>query len=112
MLEEGLQYTKLTLAQCFQFCRTHDLLCKPVESLVNLRKWHEEMKDFAPSLAARGPPSPPPLRAIDAAGAGHACIDEFLFSRLLNDLDPMARCDRLFCWNMCCDRDAKRSALV
>ena len=64
---------------------------KPIDSLTSLRKWLHELKEYKPSLAARAPASGNPLRALDAAGGGLARIDAFLFSRLINDLDPLAR---------------------
>ncbi|KAL1510590.1 hypothetical protein AB1Y20_006891 [Prymnesium parvum] len=90
--ESEVQLTKMTLTQCFNFCNSHRLLCKPIESLASLRRWHEELKSFKPSLAAREQSSGAPARAVDAAGGGSlAVVDEFVFSRLLNDLDPISR---------------------
>ncbi|KAL3930897.1 MAG: hypothetical protein SGPRY_001343, partial [Prymnesium sp.] len=78
------ELSKLTLTQCFNFCRSHALLCAPVDSLARLRGWYDTLRDFTPSLASREKDG----RRVKGSGA---CVDQFIFSRLLNDLDPIAR---------------------
>ena len=82
---------KLTLTQCYNFCSKHRLLCPPVDSLTSLRKWLDELKEFKPSIAARQKSKGAGLRAVDAAEASSMSIDGWFFSKLLNDLDPVAR---------------------
>jgi hypothetical protein len=111
----------LTLTQVYSLAREHSLLCAPLNNLQALRRWLLELRDFKPSRASRTtlPISPasagggaaggtafgahgglsPPLHgqpshagAAPPRGESNAArVDEFVFCRLMNDLDPIAR---------------------
>ena len=108
----------LTLTQVYSICREHQLLCTPLNNLQSLRRWLAELREFKPSAASKraaqkgliekpapdgGVPAekmrypwqlepglPPPDNTGEVYGNG-ARIDEFVFTRLVKDLDPIER---------------------
>ena len=98
--------TALSLAQAFNLLSSHKLLGGKLSKATDLRTWLSELLDFKPARPAfagqhagqhadprEAPASSSALAPAPAlARSGRAeVIDEVVFVRLLNDVDPLAR---------------------
>ena len=90
--------TTLSQAQAFNMLSSHKLLGGKLSKATDLRTWLSELLDFKPARPAfAGQQDPPasssalaPAPALARKGRSEV-IDEAVFVRLLNDVDPLAR---------------------